>query len=602
MIIIKKLRDYLVKKLAPAFYFEIEKFKSKNQNPFLVYKGFKKFGANSFFWGKSHTITGFENFEIGENVHINDNAFIRAEGGVVIGDNTHISRNLVLYSINHDFKGDLIPYNHQMIKKQVIIGKNVWIGTNVCIAPGSIIGDGCIIGMGTTVSGNIPPLSIVASPKCVIIGQRDAEHYNHLENERKYGGIDGTFYNWSPDKTLDKIGDTYESRRSKSELIHFKGRKAIKKTFLNTDDGSRAFRNEIEAYSQFKNYNWCPQLFDQHDNYIIIEYFSSEKRLDKCNNYDTELLEEILWSVLDIFNEGYAHCDLHAKNIFVTENGIKIIDFESMQPQSHVDFFDSYDLTGKGLASPFLTGNMNILNSSYIFSIGNIFKIDTTDKVREVLNKRFKKQMLNSSVTFQSLRNSASRHTLQIKNIYSTFDLDNIKVMAEDAQRNTERRILKFKINSEIIRDKTVLDIGSNIGGTLLALSKFKPQKMLGLEYDNDKVFLANKLAKYNNIRNVEFIEGDIESVSFKNSFNQTFDMVFCLALIEHLKDKHALLAFLSKVCKSSLYFEGNANSDINFITCSLQNAGFRDIQYLGFSDDEKNNLNNTRPLFIAEK
>src|SRR5690606_23541026 len=127
------------------------------------YSGIKKIGLNSFFWGQNHTISGCGNLEIGENVHINENAFIRAEGGVIIGDNTHISRNLVLYSINHDYQGDLIPYDNQMIKKEVLIGKNVWIGMNVCVVPGTTIGDGSIIGMGTTVSGDIPPLSIVGS-------------------------------------------------------------------------------------------------------------------------------------------------------------------------------------------------------------------------------------------------------------------------------------------------------------------------------------------------------------------------------------------------------------------------------------------------------
>lgn len=77
-----------------------------------------------------------KNCSIGDNVHIGRNAWIRAEGEVSIGANTHISRNLVLYSVNHDFHGEVLPYDNSMLKRPVSIGKNVWIGMNVCITPG----------------------------------------------------------------------------------------------------------------------------------------------------------------------------------------------------------------------------------------------------------------------------------------------------------------------------------------------------------------------------------------------------------------------------------------------------------------------------------
>ena len=44
-----------------------------------------------------------KNLHLGDNVHINSNAFIRAEGGLTIGDNTHISRNVVIYTMNHNY-------------------------------------------------------------------------------------------------------------------------------------------------------------------------------------------------------------------------------------------------------------------------------------------------------------------------------------------------------------------------------------------------------------------------------------------------------------------------------------------------------------------
>ncbi|MBE9061358.1 hypothetical protein [cf. Phormidesmis sp. LEGE 11477] len=47
--------------------------------------------------------------EIGNSFHIGEGIFVRAEGGLKIGDNTHISRHLVLCSSNHQYKGKRLP-------------------------------------------------------------------------------------------------------------------------------------------------------------------------------------------------------------------------------------------------------------------------------------------------------------------------------------------------------------------------------------------------------------------------------------------------------------------------------------------------------------
>jgi acetyltransferase-like isoleucine patch superfamily enzyme len=151
---------------------------------------FKQCGMGLKLNGSSH-ISGVGSIHIGQNVHIGDNAFIRGEGGLVIGDNTHISRNLVLYTVNHCYEGDRLPYDDTATYKPVEIGRNVWIGMNVCIVPGSKIGDGAIVGMGAVIAGEVPPLSIVGCQKFRILGYRDAEHYDALETQKRYGGVSG---------------------------------------------------------------------------------------------------------------------------------------------------------------------------------------------------------------------------------------------------------------------------------------------------------------------------------------------------------------------------------------------------------------------------
>lgn len=138
-------------------------------------------------------ITAPHRLQLGDNVHINVGAFIRAEGGVSIGDNTHIARNIMIYSMNHQFEGTRLPYDDTSIYKPVRIGRNVWIGANVAIAPGSQIGDGAIIAMGAVVSGQIEPHSIVAAAPLRILRKRDIEHYSRLDSAKEYAGMAGHF-------------------------------------------------------------------------------------------------------------------------------------------------------------------------------------------------------------------------------------------------------------------------------------------------------------------------------------------------------------------------------------------------------------------------
>lgn len=135
-------------------------------------------------------ITSPGNIIVGHNVHLHD-ADIRGEGGLEIGDNVHIARGLILYTANHDYEGENIPYDEQLLLKPVRIEKNVWIGINVCIVPGVTIGEGAVVGMGSTVNRNIPPLAIVGSQSIRILKYRNREHYESLVKTNSYGGMSG---------------------------------------------------------------------------------------------------------------------------------------------------------------------------------------------------------------------------------------------------------------------------------------------------------------------------------------------------------------------------------------------------------------------------
>lgn len=607
MRILDKIFKKIIKRYLGFIIKETRQFNKNNAQK--LFNAITDKGEDSFFWGEKLVISDTSKVKIGKNVHIGDNAYIKSEGGLTIGDNTHISRNLLLYTVNHNYKSDVLPYNEEMLHKKVVIGQNVWIGMNVCVAPGTIIGDGCIIGMGTVVSGEIPALSIIGSQKWKVLDKRDEERYNEVVEKKRFGKENGLLYRCDG-KILSGIGDSYVNERTLIEVIDFDGKPAIKKSWINNDIALHAFKNEKEQYKRFKTYPWLPNLYQIGENYLITEYIENEFRLDQIDmSLKTEIernkiLGDIMVCILDLFGTHSAHRDMHSKNIFLTPKGIKIIDLETVHPiDNQVGFFDSYDITAKGLESPYTTKHCCVLSEEN-YSLKRIFQIKSLDDLKQRFESYLLEELYNISNTFFTRKNAVdSRHTLRNRYIYATFDLEFLKVNKSIGQRDIKQRFGKFRIQEDTIKGKNVLDIGSNIGAVLFEVVKMQPKSALGLEYDENKVKISNTIRNLH-YKNYDFVYEtcDVESSLFLEGFTKKFEVVFCLAVVAHLKNKDAFIKKLGEVCDGTLYFEGNAGTDTNYIKEKLSEAGFSSVEYIGLSDDEKNKNNNNRPLFIAKK
>jgi 2-polyprenyl-3-methyl-5-hydroxy-6-metoxy-1,4-benzoquinol methylase len=93
-----------------------------------------------------------------------------------------------------------------------------------------------------------------------------------------------------------------------------------------------------------------------------------------------------------------------------------------------------------------------------------------------------------------------------------------------------------------------------------------------------------------------------VESESFLINYKENFEIIFCLALIEHLYNKEQFIRKLASLCSGILFLEGNSTTDIDSLKRILILAGFHDVHFIGKSDDEKNESNNNRPLLICKK
>lgn len=135
------------------------------------------------------TIVSPKNLLVGDYTRIGEGCYIHALGGVKIGSNCQISRQVTIYSANHNYLSGYIPYDNTYVLAQVEIGDSVWIGMNVSILPGVRIGEGSIIGMNTVVSKDVEPYSIIVGSGQRKVGQRDIDEYKKMKEKQELFGL-----------------------------------------------------------------------------------------------------------------------------------------------------------------------------------------------------------------------------------------------------------------------------------------------------------------------------------------------------------------------------------------------------------------------------
>jgi len=376
----------------------------------------------------------------------------------------------------------------------------------------------------------------------------------------------------------------------------------VKKLYPNNPDGLRCFEREMHAHQLFANRPWMVPLLRRGNRWFAVPYYSNEHRLDRAaaamaENERLNVARQAIHILFEIFLEGYAHCDFHAKNMYWVDGQLIVSDFETMQSYSgktRPSFPMSYDLTGEGLESPFRTNRM-CYAATQSESLQQVLGIPL-----EVLLKRFvsdlKQDVKDACKEFKA---RGRRHTCRAGRIYSSFRLPHFIVDKSEAQRDNARRLEVFGLDGETVRGRTVLDLGSNVGGVLFEIQKYQPGECVGIEYDTDKIEIARQIAAFNALHNVHFLGGNIDKLTADDT-GGAFDIVLCLAIDGHIKKKQRLFRMLAEVTGEMLCFEGNSSSDREEIIQSLKKSGFKDIKFLGFCDDDCIDNNNCRPLFLA--
>lgn len=393
-------------------------------------------------------------------------------------------------------------------------------------------------------------------------------------------------------------------RRALLRTTKMYGVPAVVKCFDNSPEALLGYENDLLSQELFASSPWMTTMVKRGRRKLVMTRYQESSRLDiVAAEFDQserrEAAHQAVRAMWDIFNRGYAHRDFHARNLFWKNGQIKVTDFETIKsyPAGEMPAFpDCYDLTGQGLASPFETANMGY-SSDHPLALQQVLGVpveEAIDGVREYLKERLREASL-------AFKTHDKRHYCKATRIYSSFKLPHFEVLPDQAQRNCSRRLQAFRADEKSMKGKSVIDLGSNIGGMLFESQKFSLKRSLGVEYDADKVAVSNDIVRFSGLRNVEFIQGDIDQLELED-VQGPFDVAFCLAIERHVKDVPRLYQFLGKVTSEKLFFEGNAGTDIEEVSKALLEVGFRKIEQLGLSDDDCLPENNVRPILVALK
>jgi len=140
-----------------------------------------------------------------------------------------------------------------------------------------------------------------------------------------------------------------------------------------------------------------------------------------------------------------------------------------------------------------------------------------------------------------------TRHT---KNEYDKFSEEYHQHLLNKGENNWHRYIEKpvmKRILKEIIKNKSVLDLGCGSGIFTNELIKFNPKNITGIDLSGGLINIAKR-----EYPKIDFLVGDAKNTPFKNS---EFDVVSSSLMVHYFDNLISLFKEINRILKSNGYF-----------------------------------------------
>ena len=125
-------------------------------NAIRCHEGNLRIGDKVVF-GRSNTVNGFLDIEIGE--------------ATIVADWVYVC------DFDHVYEDINVPIKDQgIVKTPVRIGPDCWVGTKASVLRGATVGHGCVLAAHTVVRGAVPPMSVVAGVPGRVVKDRVAAY------------------------------------------------------------------------------------------------------------------------------------------------------------------------------------------------------------------------------------------------------------------------------------------------------------------------------------------------------------------------------------------------------------------------------------------
>jgi len=170
--------------------------------------------------------------------------------------------------------------------------------------------------------------------------------------------------------------------------------------------------------------------------------------------------------------------------------------------------------------------------------------------------------------------------------------------------RNGRREDIYHRLNllpHDLLKQKTILDVGCNIGMNSIGAFKSGARKVVGLEASKKMVNFATRFSIFDDCYpDVEFRQFDVDQDMLPN--NEKYDVAFMMSILKHLKNPHALAEIARKNVMESVIFEGHPDTKMSDYAEFLDAGEFSKTFKVSDLATSAFDSTPTRPLWILYK